>query len=151
MKIYFLDIIKQEDSLTLFLSEHIVFAPIGHGAVVQGQTEVGWPPGSVILGVFDDLEGTGLLRGRVVEVDPVAVPEKLHPLRLPALGLIQSDLVHPANREKGLVIKEAYTSALIRIEPFSSHGEPGNLKEYNQVAQSQNAFSRTRTTKAKSR
>lgn len=73
--------------------------------MVQGETEVGWPPGSVILGVLDDLEGPGLLRGRVVEVDPVAVPEQLHPLRLPALGLVQSDLHQPANREKGLIIQ----------------------------------------------
>ena len=92
--------------------------------MVQGQTEVGWPPGSVILGVLDDLHGPGLLRGRVVKVDAVAVPEELHPLRLPALGLVKSDLVHPADREKGLVIKKAHTSTLVRIEPLSSHGEP---------------------------
>ena len=40
--------------------------------MVQGQTQVGWSPGSVILGVLDDLEGPGLLGGGVVEVNSFA-------------------------------------------------------------------------------
>ena len=92
--------------------------------MVQGQTEVGWSPGSVILRVLDNLEGPGLLGGGVVEMNPVALFEQLHPLRLPPLGLVKHDLVHPANWEEGLVIQEAHTSALIRAEPLSGHGEP---------------------------
>lgn len=57
------------------MSECVVLAPVGHRAVVQGETEVGRSSGSVILGVLDLLEGPRLLGGGMVEVDPVAVTE----------------------------------------------------------------------------
>ena len=106
------------------MSECVVLAPVGDRAVVQGETEVGRSSGSVILGVLDDLEGPGLLGGGVVEVNPVALFEQLHPLRLPPLGLVKHDLVHPANWEEGLVIQEAHTPALVSIESLSGHGKP---------------------------
>ena len=68
--------------------------------MVQGETEVGRSSGSVIFRILDFLEGPGLLGGGMVKVDPVAVTEQLHPLGPPPLGLVQDDLVHPANWEE---------------------------------------------------